>query len=274
MSQRSAATCPSNPLLDGLISYWPFDSNANDAEGNSPSHTETSAGGQIGARISPTEYFSGYIDEVGVWNRALSSSEVSQLYNSGSGQNPLARPIMDQALAQEQEIARVPIATRLAGNYPNPFNPETIIHYEMASAEQVHLEIYDLLGQSDKVYLGVRAVAKDERFSGERLSLAETGLSMEARRQLRWDTHEVFRNWPGGSVLFLEANETGFQGNAAEVPVRWSFRRPGPPPFDKPEILASGMINLSMRKMGEEWKVSHVERLIGALHAEVVKEQK
>lgn len=129
-------------------------------------------------------------------------------------------------------------------------------------------------GLSDKVYLGVRAVVKDKRFSGERLSLAETELSMEERRQLRWGTHELFRNWPGGSVLFLEADETVAQGDAAEVPVRWSFRRPGPPPFDKPEILASGEMVLSLRKVGEEWKVSHVERLIGALHAGVVKEQK
>ncbi|MCC7264633.1 MAG: hypothetical protein IT369_19130 [Candidatus Latescibacteria bacterium] len=130
------------------------------------------------------------------------------------------------------------------------------------------------VGLSEKVYLGVRAVARDERFSGERLSLAETELSMEERRQLRWDTHELFRNWPGGSVLFLEAGEAAAQGDAAEVPVYWSFRRPGPPPFDKPEVLASGMMNLSLRKVGEEWKVSHIERLIAALHTEVVKVQK
>ena len=30
-------------------------------------------------------YFSGTIDEVGIWNRALSSSEITTLYNSGSG---------------------------------------------------------------------------------------------------------------------------------------------------------------------------------------------
>jgi hypothetical protein len=30
-------------------------------------------------------YWNGSIDEVGVWNRALSDSEVSQLYNSGTG---------------------------------------------------------------------------------------------------------------------------------------------------------------------------------------------
>lgn len=31
------------------------------------------------------EYFSGLVDEVGVWSRALSNSEITQLYNSGAG---------------------------------------------------------------------------------------------------------------------------------------------------------------------------------------------
>jgi hypothetical protein len=34
---------------------------------------------------SPTDGFNGSMDEVGIWSRALSGSEVSQLYNSGSG---------------------------------------------------------------------------------------------------------------------------------------------------------------------------------------------
>lgn len=38
---------------------------------------------QLGARN--TAYWNGYIDEVAIWSRAISSSEVSQLYNSGTG---------------------------------------------------------------------------------------------------------------------------------------------------------------------------------------------
>jgi len=30
-------------------------------------------------------YFTGYIDEIGIWSRALSTTEISQLYNAGSG---------------------------------------------------------------------------------------------------------------------------------------------------------------------------------------------
>lgn len=32
-----------------------------------------------------TTYFEGYMDEIGIWTRAISSTEVSQLYNSGNG---------------------------------------------------------------------------------------------------------------------------------------------------------------------------------------------
>jgi len=40
---------------------------------------------EIGRYISGGEYWNGTMDEIGIWNRTLSSSEVSELYNSGNG---------------------------------------------------------------------------------------------------------------------------------------------------------------------------------------------
>jgi len=40
----------------------------------------------------------------------------------------------------------LPSATALAGIYPNPFNPQTVISYELAAAATVELDIYDLKG--------------------------------------------------------------------------------------------------------------------------------
>ena len=49
-------------------------------------------------------------------------------------------------VANEDEI--VPIAaTALGGNYPNPFNPETTIHYDIKDATNVRLNVYNVKGQ-------------------------------------------------------------------------------------------------------------------------------
>ena len=41
----------------------------------------------------------------------------------------------------------IPEETALLGNYPNPFNPETWISYQLATAAEVTLTIYDMNGQ-------------------------------------------------------------------------------------------------------------------------------
>ncbi|MDD4310177.1 MAG: FlgD immunoglobulin-like domain containing protein, partial [Candidatus Cloacimonetes bacterium] len=38
-------------------------------------------------------------------------------------------------------------ATKLAGNFPNPFNPQTTISFTIKEPETVRLEIYNLKGQ-------------------------------------------------------------------------------------------------------------------------------
>ena len=39
-----------------------------------------------------------------------------------------------------------PEKTRFLGNYPNPFNPETWIPYELAEAAEVEIRVYDIKG--------------------------------------------------------------------------------------------------------------------------------
>jgi hypothetical protein len=41
-----------------------------------------------------------------------------------------------------------PSATALLGNYPNPFNPSTSISYQLSTAGNVSLIVYDVLGRN------------------------------------------------------------------------------------------------------------------------------
>ncbi|MCP4582134.1 MAG: S8 family serine peptidase [candidate division Zixibacteria bacterium] len=47
----------------------------------------------------------------------------------------------------DQPQPGLPLVFGIAGNYPNPFNPTTIIKFSIARPAQVELEIYDILGR-------------------------------------------------------------------------------------------------------------------------------
>jgi hypothetical protein len=58
--------------------------------------------------------------------------------------------VMVTALAPmgaDDDVA-LPSETRLLGNYPNPFNPATMIQFSLKGAGIVHLEVFNVLGQS------------------------------------------------------------------------------------------------------------------------------
>ncbi len=71
----------------------------------------------------------------------------------------------------------LPKVTRLAGASPNPFNPNTMIRFELAANEHVHMEIYDVTGRVVRNLLderrapGYHAVLWDGRDNrGQRVS--------------------------------------------------------------------------------------------------------
>ena len=85
-------------------------------------------------------YFGGIIDEVRVYDRALSLSEIDSLYNEGS------TPIAETGKSMPDNF-------RLFRNFPNPFNPSTTITWQTAAAAQNTLEIYDITGKRVAVIL-------------------------------------------------------------------------------------------------------------------------
>lgn len=74
---------------------------------------------------------------------------VSAVDASGNAAEPVetalptgAQPAAKLALAQQS----LPESSEL-GNFPNPFNPSTTIHYTVSEAAEVRLAIYSVLGQ-------------------------------------------------------------------------------------------------------------------------------
>lgn len=53
---------------------------------------------------------------------------------------------IDTVTPVDDPAATVPRATRLAGIYPNPFNPATTIAFDLATDSQVELAIFDVRG--------------------------------------------------------------------------------------------------------------------------------
>jgi hypothetical protein len=85
--------------------------------------------------------FIGGLDEIRIYNRALSTSEVNDLYN--------------QVTSVENDAGRDKLLTEfdLFQNYPNPFNPTTKIKYAIPQTSDVVIKIYDVLGNEIAVLI-------------------------------------------------------------------------------------------------------------------------
>jgi len=60
------------------------------------------------------------------------------------------RNLSPPTTVEDNSGSEVPATFRLLGNYPNPFNPETTIAFEMPKASRISLRIYNLQGQLSK----------------------------------------------------------------------------------------------------------------------------
>lgn len=65
----------------------------------------------------------------------------------------------------EEEETIVPIEFKLLGNYPNPFNPSTLIKYNVPVTSNVRLTIYNMMGQEVRSFQTDGASAGRQSFT-------------------------------------------------------------------------------------------------------------
>jgi hypothetical protein len=78
--------------------------------------------------------FKGVIDDVYIYNYALSSDEIAEIYN----QITTVETLTEKSL---------PKTYYLFQNYPNPFNPITVIGYQLPIRNDVEISVYNTLGE-------------------------------------------------------------------------------------------------------------------------------
>ena len=57
------------------------------------------------------------------------------------------------AVEKNENESSLPKKTQLHGNYPNPFNPDTHIKFDLAEAGHITIEVYNMLGQKIKTLI-------------------------------------------------------------------------------------------------------------------------
>jgi hypothetical protein len=67
------------------------------------------------------------------------------------GSKPIALEVVQSGIGEENTI--LPESAVLVGNYPNPFNPSTTIHYILDKQQRVRLSVFDVSGQIVRVLL-------------------------------------------------------------------------------------------------------------------------
>ena len=100
--------------------------------------------------------------------------------------NLFDEPPIEDEIGEASFDVEPPTESGLAANYPNPFNPETIVPYSLREASHVSIHVYDLLGRSVATLVdGEMPAGKHEvRFDGSYLSTGVYLVRMQVAGQV------------------------------------------------------------------------------------------
>jgi hypothetical protein len=116
----------------------------------------------------------------------------SREIGAGSELAVALRKIIDQLRMQS-----LPTVTKLLNNYPNPFNPETWIPFQLAEPQEVSIAIYDLKGRK------VRGLDLGYKKAGYYLSRANAAY---------WDGRSDWGELIASGIYFYRIKAGNFSG--------------------------------------------------------------
>lgn len=110
------------------------------------------------------KFFTGQIDDVALWNRALTEDEILELWDGGSG-IPVIDPDVSSFKGLEAQREFV------LKSYPNPSNSFTTISFQLPETGNAKLQVYNIFGQEVAVLVeGMRSAGIYKvQFDGSKL---------------------------------------------------------------------------------------------------------
>jgi hypothetical protein len=131
--------------------------------------------------------------------RASLSLESAQLYNSD------ALSIPTRILQRNLEVLIIPEENQLLLNYPNPFNPDTWIPFQLAKESDVTIHIYNVSGQL------VRTLE---------IGYKDAGLYYSRERAAHWDGKNTTGEKVASGVYFYHIKAGDFQATRKLLVIR------------------------------------------------------
>ncbi|MCL2064748.1 MAG: T9SS type A sorting domain-containing protein [Candidatus Cloacimonetes bacterium] len=72
---------------------------------------------------------------------------VTAFYTNPNGESIPSNSVTVKIIVTNIDETILPTQTELVGNYPNPFNPETTLHFKLANNSRIVIEVFNIRGQ-------------------------------------------------------------------------------------------------------------------------------